>query len=312
MPLKTYRLTISLKEPFQYGVFVGTMTTTSPVENMPGYEHIMAIYETETQSEMAHNNILVNSESTENVLMFENLPEPIIENGIIQSAPHFTKQGITISRFQQISGKWMLRNEGGSYKISNDNGGIDTGIPVIVKITFMTDQFCFNVGTKIRCLTSRGTEEDIPIDKLSRGDLVKTYLHGYRPIVKIGKGVMFNNHRDIWNCMYEYPHSDYLTLTGGHAILCDTISAGERERLTELYRGGKIAMLDNKYVVFANMSDLFRQVQGNGRNDEIYVYYHLALDGDGETNRRFGIWANGVMAETSTIVHLTNQNYVSV
>lgn len=316
MPLKTYRITISLKEPFQYAVFVGTLTTTSPVENMPGVEHIMAIYETETsQSELAHENILIpnNSENnvSENLLTLEGLPEPIIENGIIQNAPRFTD--IQIRRFRGKSGVWRIINQAGSYTISDaDAGTSKESTPLIVKITFMTDQFCFNTGTKIRCLTKHGIEEDIPIEKLSRGDLVKTYLHGYRPIVKLGKGVMFNNQTDIWNCMYEYPHSDYLTLTGGHAILCDAITPEERERLTELYRGGKIAMLDGKYVVYANMSSLFRPVQCYGKNDNIYVYYHLALDADGEINRRFGIWANGVMAETSTIEHFTNQNYVQI
>jgi len=308
MLLKTYRITISLKEPFQYAVFIGTLTTISPVESMPGFEHIMAIYETETYPELSNNNILLTGDEYENLLALEGLAEPIIENGIIQCSPYLTEKGVEITRFQRIPGPWNITNEGGSYNISRQ----DHSVPIIVKITFITNQFCFNRGTQIRCLTKDGTERDVSIESLSCGDLVKTYLHGYRPIVKIGKGVMFNNTRDVWNCMYEYPHSDYLTLTGGHAILCDTITTEERERLIELYRGGKIAMLDGKYVVFANVSGLFRQVQCNGKNDDIYVYYHLALEGDGEIHRRFGIWANGVMAVTSTIEHFTNQNYVAI
>ena len=306
MLLKTYRITISLKEPFQYAVFIGTLTTTTPVENMPGFEHIMAVYETDTDPETAHESILLAGDA---LLMVDGVLEtPVIDNGVIQCSPHLTERGISITRFQKIPGPWNITNVGGSYKISRQ----EETIPIAVKITFMTNQFCFNTGTKIRCLSKDGVEHDVAIESLTQGDLVKTYLHGYRPIVKIGKGIMFNNPKDIWNCMYEYPHSDYLTLTGGHAILCDTITSEERERLTELYRGGKIAMLDNKYVVFANVSGLFRQVQCNGRNDDVYVYYHLALDGDGEIHRRFGIWANGVMAETSTIEHFTNQNYVAI
>jgi len=298
MPLKTYRIIISLKEPFTYGVFVGTMTTMTPVEDMPGYEHVMALYDTNT-AENSQENILSQDiwREPDNLLIGTLLPQQ-----------HFTQRGINITHFNQTSGLWNISNEGESYSLYKY--GIDSHIKVsiTIKITFMTDQFCFNTGTKIRCLTRQGVEEEVPIETLQKNDLVKTHLHGYRPIVRIGKGVMFNNPHDVWNCMYEYPHSNYLTLTGGHAILCDSITVEERVRLTQLYRGGKLAMLDNKYVVFANTSSLFRPVQ----NDNIYVYYHLALEGDEEIHRRFGIWANGVMVETSTVEHFTNQNYVAV
>lgn len=300
MPLKTYRITISLKEPFTYGIFVGTMTTMSPVDDTPGYEHVMALYETESAEE-----------SKENILSSDKWRNPdnlisLYETG--QTPQNFTERGININSFNHSRGLWNISNEGESYSLYkySEEGHIKQS--VIIKITFMTDQFCFNTGTKIMCLTRQGVEEEIPIETLRKGDLVKTHLHGYRPIVRIGKGVMFNNPRDVWNCMYEYPHSNYLTLTGGHAILCDTITVEERFRLTQLYRGGKLAMLDGKYVVFANTSSLFRPVQ----NDSIYVYYHLALEGDEEIHRRFGIWANGVMAETSTVEHFTNQNYMAV
>jgi hypothetical protein len=298
MPLKTYRITISLKEPFKYGIFVGTMTTMSPVENMPGYEHVMALYDTQTAA------------SQENILSVSTWrnPDNLLLLDTTIAHPQFTKCGINITQFNQISGVWNISNEGESYTLYKYGDRDHIKQQLTIKITFMTDQFCFNTGTKILCLNRQGVEEEIPIETLRKGDLVKTHLHGYRPVVRIGKGVMFNNPRDVWNCMYEYPHSNYLTLTGGHAILCDTITVEERVRLTQLYRGGKLAMLDGKYVVFANTSSLFRPVQ----NDSIYVYYHLALEGDEEIHRRFGIWANGVMAETSTVEHFTNQNYVAV
>jgi hypothetical protein len=316
MLLKTYRITISLKDPFTYAVFIGTITTMMSAEFSPGYEHIMAMYENTQNSDSGINDFQVNKsilsaesyKNADNLIYVDNSTKTI----------RFTNCGINVSQLSFLSNindgtqpqqpVWNICHvDDDVYNIYNSHN--DTvQQQVTVKITFMTDQFCFNTGTRIRCLSKTGIEEEVPIEKLSKGDLVKTFLHGYRPIVRIGKGVMFNNPRDVWNCMYEYPHSDYLTLTGGHAILCDTITNEERGRLTQLYRGGKIAMLDGKYVVFANASSLFRPVQ----NDSIYVYYHLALDGDGEIHRRFGIWANGVMAETSTIEHFTNQNYVTV
>lgn len=314
MLLKTYRITISLKEPFIYAAFIGTVTTMTSIEIPHGYEHVMAIYENKSQYESGE-------EEYENVNIVSTEPYKNADNLLyvdtLSDNIHFTQLGVNINELGFLSpiipvpSMWNICHVNGSvynvyYKGSTNEDVLHCQVDI--KITYLTDQFCFNTGTKIRCLTSAGIEEDVPIEQLSRGDLVKTFLHGYRPIVRIGKGVMFNNPRDVWNCMYEYPHSNYLTLTGGHAILCDTITSEERARLTQLYRGGKIAMLDGKYVVFANASSLFRPVQ----NDSIYVYYHLALDGDGEIHRRFGIWANGVMAETSTIEHFTNQNYVSI
>ena len=45
---------------------------------------------------------------------------------------------------------------------------------------------CFNHDTKILCLNKFSKEEYVPIQDLRKGDLVKTYLHGYKRIEMIG------------------------------------------------------------------------------------------------------------------------------
>ena len=52
---------------------------------------------------------------------------------------------------------------------------------------------CFKEDTKILCLNKEFQEEYIKIQDLRRGDIVKSYLHGYRKIEYIGKNDMYND-----------------------------------------------------------------------------------------------------------------------
>ena len=66
-----------------------------------------------------------------------------------------------------------------------------------------TPPICFNQGTKILCLNKDSLEEEYKsIETLRKGDLVKTYLHGYKKIHLIGKNNMRNNPTEPLNCMY--------------------------------------------------------------------------------------------------------------
>ena len=60
---------------------------------------------------------------------------------------------------------------------------------------------CFNKGTKILCLNKQLEEEYIPIENLRRGDLVKSYKHGYRKIDLIGENKMINNPNKFNECI---------------------------------------------------------------------------------------------------------------
>jgi hypothetical protein len=42
------------------------------------------------------------------------------------------------------------------------------------------------------------------------------------------------------------------------------------------------------------VSDQFVQLT----DDDIYTYYHLVPENNGDDNQRFGIWANGILSET--------------
>jgi hypothetical protein len=156
---------------------------------------------------------------------------------------------------------------------------------------------CFNEGTLILCLSKDLEEVWIPIEKLSKEYLVKTYKHGYRRIEAIGKGVSHNVKGDWVNSMYIMHKVDGMTgdliVTGGHSILVDEIPKESHNDNLQKFNG-KIPEIDGKKLLLASSSNLFKPLE----DDKEHTYYHLILENDGDDEVRFGIWANGVLTET--------------
>lgn len=153
---------------------------------------------------------------------------------------------------------------------------------------------CFIEGTSILCFQPIPDykEKYIPIEELRVGDLVKTLRHGYRRISMIWRGKMQNNTQNIWESIYS---CDKLLLTGGHGVFEDDIHPR------------CVSKCEDKYIVPANQSLRFFPIDGT----RSFYTYHIALESDGDDFRRFGVWANGVLVETSTIHHFIHNNYTS-
>ena len=157
---------------------------------------------------------------------------------------------------------------------------------------------CFNKGTKILCLNSMMKEEYIPIENLKKGDLVKSYLHGYRRIDSIGSNKMINNPEHFNLSMYKMEKTDTngltedLIVTGGHSILVDDL--GDNYKENKIRFNGTIPKIDDKFLLLSAVSKEFTQLTDT---DE-YIYYHLVLENNGNNDERFGIWANGILTES--------------
>ena len=149
------------------------------------------------------------------------------------------------------------------------------------------DPSCFNEGTKILTLNKEFEETYIPIENLRIGDIVKTYIEGYRKITMIGKKTMINNPDRFQSCMFIMKKdglmTDDLILSGMHSVLIDK----ELKGANRLY---------NKYLICVNYYNKFQKII----NKNEYTYYHMVLDNDGYIGRPFVIWANGILAETTS------------
>jgi hypothetical protein len=95
-----------------------------------------------------------------------------------------------------------------------------------------------------------------------------------------------------------------LTMLGGHGLLVDSISEEILEKYKELgWFAGKPAVIDDKLVLYAGYSDAFVQLT----DSQVYTYYQFVLENKGDIDRRFGVWANGLLVETPSE---TQFNYI--
>ena len=155
-------------------------------------------------------------------------------------------------------------------------------------VNYIVPPICYNRGTRILCENGYRLIEDLKI-----GDLVQTYLHGNLPIECIKSNKMINN-PDKWSeCMYRLPLTEFddLIVTGGHGILKNTINNLDSDKMwINSYRFSKIGRLFLHRAAFCKD---FIKIQ----TAEQFEYYHLSLKG--KNNKRYGIWANGVLSEST-------------
>jgi hypothetical protein len=164
---------------------------------------------------------------------------------------------------------------------------------------------CFSEGTKILCYTQLENslicilkEEYRLVQHLKIGDLVKSYLHGYRKVSKKLKGSFVNNPKDegVANCMYRMKKTkdngliEDLTLTRNHGVLVEKLTKNEEGKLDK----NNLPVIDGLLSIITADCDKFEKVL----DTNVYKYYHFSLNGDGDNDRRFGVWANGLLVET--------------
>jgi len=168
---------------------------------------------------------------------------------------------------------------------------------------------CFKTDTKI--LTNKGY---IPIQDLRKGDLVKTVLHEYKPIVMIGKRDIIHpaSQERIKEQLYKCTKKNYpdivedLIITGCHCILVDDfINPEQRENTIKV--NGRIFVTDNKYRLPACVDEKTLVYETAGT----YTIYHFALEND-NYYMNYGIYANGLLVETCSKRYLKEHSNMTL
>ena len=265
------------------GTFSGYFKVDTSTDNVVG------IYETINTMTNFNNNVLGNTGSY----------PPGADNIFNESYPYLTINGVKILISNGVSGSsYILKFNPRGYILLYYPGDESPSIELVTP-TFeiiYDDPTCFNEGTKILCLNKNLVEEYIKIENLRKGDLVKSFKHGYRKIDLIGKNFMVNNPDKFKECMYKMEKTDTngliedLIVTGHHSILVDDL--GEYKEQNDRILGSRI--IDGKHLLLASVSKDFTKLE----DVKAYTYYHLILENNENNNEQFGIWANGILTET--------------
>jgi hypothetical protein len=218
-------------------------------------------------------------------------------NNVLFNTP-LPSQGIMTDIFGTYSSDQIA-----TYNITNNSViikkfGSSTIISLSANFEFSSEACCFNEGTNILSLTSQLKEEYRLVQDLMIGDFVKSYLHGYRKVSRVLKGSFVNNPKDdgAANCMYIMRKTqdngliEDLTLTRNHGVLVEKLTEDEEKKVDK----NNLPIIDGVLSIITAHSDKFEKVM----DSNVYKYYHFSLDGDGDNDRRFGVWANGVLVET--------------
>lgn len=156
---------------------------------------------------------------------------------------------------------------------------------------------CFRKGTSILCLVD-GEEKQVPIQKIKKGDLVKTYKYGYKEVEDIES--TYSSMSNELNSLYKLPMGTYsgmtddLYITGGHSLLVDKLSENEHDNMRRISWKPHLFKVADKHKLLAMYNPKMKRVD---IRDKIY---HIVLEqiNDHSPYSVYGVYANGVLAES--------------
>jgi hypothetical protein len=192
----------------------------------------------------------------------------------------------------------------------NGNNGCNRSTTVVGVPRPQIQYPCFKKGSKI--LTDKGYK---PIQDLRKGDLVKTFKSGYKPVSMVGKREIHHkaNLERIKDQLYKLSKHRYpalwedLILTGCHSILVDDF-VSERQKEKTIQINGDAYLTEDKYRLPTCADEKATVYETPGK----YTVYHVALENDSYYGN-YGIYANGLLVESCSkryLKELSNMNFV--
>jgi hypothetical protein len=192
-----------------------------------------------------------------------------------------------------------------------DSGNNASGIPINISVS------CFLEGTKILCLdSSLSREEYVSVEHLTKDRFVKTYKSGYIRVDCVGNASLFNPNAETEakNRLYVYrrgaptegaPTED-LYITGNHSVLVDEFANEAQEKKVREHMGD-VYLTEGLYRLPACLDERAEPFFKPGE----YKIWHFALEND-DIYANYGVYANGVLAETSSIRYLTELSNMKI
>jgi len=165
---------------------------------------------------------------------------------------------------------------------------------------------CFLQGTKILCMNTETDEEEyVPVEKLRRGDLVKTFSNGYKAIELIGSRKIPNplaiekeSSKLYWLRKSKISRlREDLCVTGDHCILHKSITDEKKKEVFDYMRD--IYITEDHYRVPAFLDDRSEPYE----EPEPVTIWHFALENP-NIYHNYGVMANGLLVESSSIHYM--------
>ena len=168
---------------------------------------------------------------------------------------------------------------------------------------------CFKEGTKIMCRTP-DCDKYIPIEQLDDHVYVKTYKHGYKRVKYLLQSKLINTDKRTINKLYVMKKSkenkliEDLYVTGSHALLVDNLDENTSLKMDKLINKLDIEYhrkIDDKEKLIACFDKRFKEHNELG----LFNIYHLVLENDDNEYSNYGIYANGILAESTDEITLS-------
>jgi hypothetical protein len=217
-------------------------------------------------------------------------------------------------------GSWTVELINGisSWRLaSNSSGSSSQSVTYYVGNTLNSDGSyylypnapCLLEGTTVLCQID-GVDQEIPIEQIRTGTMVKTAEDGYLRVALIGRSVISNSgstersQNRLYACRTDrYPElKTDLYLTGCHSLLVDQLTADQIEQTRSILEN--IYITGNKYRLMACIDDRAEPWASEGR----YTVWHLALENQ-YPRANYGIFVNGgLLVESCSLFYLHNHS----
>lgn len=170
----------------------------------------------------------------------------------------------------------------------------------------------FAAGTQITCKIN-GMEQAVAVEELKPGMLVRTRFNGFCAVDKVGQRTLVNpsSQDRLANRLYVLPKANYpsltadLTITGNRSVLIPVANDAQKRQMIAVH--GRICIADRQYCLpcAADANATLDPVQGD------VVIYNFSLESSNRVVNQ-GVFANGLLVDNSSSVHMMNKAYTLV